>query len=286
MHYKLHNLLIISTLFFLFTNCDIINPEEPIPAYLEVDSISLSHEINAIGIQDVWVDIDGNSLGVYELPAKFPVAKTGKTKVTLTPGIKVNGINEQRTYYPFYESIELNIDLKPSETVVVNQTTTYTDWTNIAYSQPFEITHDFSKYEGSDTSIYIRYEDYFEGGSCGAVYLDSINNSFIIQSPSIDIPDLSGAPGMFLELNFKTNTFVRVGYYILSGNEIITTTPIYIVQLVEKNTWTKLYIDLYNHLIKYNNSGYQYRIFMDGWIGDGKSEALFLLDDLKIIESN
>ena len=70
--------------------CEIINPDEKIPGYIYIDSIIVKTNLgyqgsNSQNISDVWINIEDETenklLGIYQLPAKFPVLKTGKIKI-------------------------------------------------------------------------------------------------------------------------------------------------------------------------------------------------------------
>jgi len=283
--YRLYFLPILTL--FLFNNCDIINPEEPIPSYIEINKINLSHE-SPNGIQDAWVDVNGELIGVFELPAKFPVIATGQSEIRITPGIKVNGINEQRSFYPYYEPIIIDANLVAGESFSIgSQTTTYTDWTKISFTENFENTNKFIKSSNvySDTTIINYSDDSFEGNNCGAIIVDSTNTFFQIQTEKFEIPNLAGMPGMFLELNFKNTTPAMVGYYIFDGSTLITKNPIYMVLLPENTEWTKVYIDLYTQLIQYLNTNYTYAIVFNNYDTKTNANSKVLIDNVKIVLS-
>ena len=65
--------------FFLIsfiTACDIINPEEDIPAYIEILPYEYSPESggsSSTKITDGWIYVDGEFLGAFNLPSTIPV---------------------------------------------------------------------------------------------------------------------------------------------------------------------------------------------------------------------
>src|SRR5687767_2026929 len=89
-------LLIISFLVSIpFTGCD---KEEPVPSYIHIDSISLNSIYSTQGtsdhkITDAWVFVNEQYVGVYELPATFPVLYEGTQNIRIKAGIKKNGIS-------------------------------------------------------------------------------------------------------------------------------------------------------------------------------------------------
>lgn len=288
-------LYILPLILILFQNCDIINPEEPIASFIEINEVKLSHE-DPNGIKDVWVDVNGNLIGVFELPAKFPVLAEGLCNISITPGIKVNGINEQRTFYPFYNIMSSNLTLTPGEVTVLDNemllTTDYNyDWVELTFEEDFETTNKLfrspHKVRGQISSLGIENynADSFKGSNCGAIKVDYDTTFFQIQTEEFSMPILGGTPGMYLELNFKTTTPALIGFYVFNGSEKVTTEPEYIVELPVNNEWTKVYIDLYNHLIQYQKSHYTYAIVINNYGLYTNSNSLILLDNIKIVQS-
>ena len=80
---KSYKVLIISIIVSSLCSCELINPPEDIPAYISINSFDLDPETgdNPIinektkphDINGVWLNIDGNIQGSYELPVTFPV---------------------------------------------------------------------------------------------------------------------------------------------------------------------------------------------------------------------
>ena len=98
------------------TSCEIINPEEAIPAYIQIDTIQFINNSVAEGtaeqkIVEAWVNVDDDFLGTYDLPASIPVLKSGAANVIVRPGIKDNGIGSLSEIYTFFEPYEASIEL-------------------------------------------------------------------------------------------------------------------------------------------------------------------------------
>jgi hypothetical protein len=126
----------ISVCFLLtFTSCELINPDEDAPSYIAVNEFTFdpSPTLSEFGpststkIKDVWVYIDNEFQGTYELPARFPVLKTGAQQIILSPGIFLNGIAATRSPYPFYRPLVQEIDLIANQTLTFNPVTSYFD---------------------------------------------------------------------------------------------------------------------------------------------------------------
>jgi len=72
--------------------------EVTIPTYLKIDSVYVNTYYPSEGspsakITDVWIYVDDKNMGVFELPALFPLLFEGKHKLEIRPGInlKVSG---------------------------------------------------------------------------------------------------------------------------------------------------------------------------------------------------
>ena len=211
----------------LSTSCDWINPSEEIPSYISIDSIAFS----VIGSQgtvdqdliDAWVFIDGEKVGVYELPCTFPVLNSGDVDIQVFPGIKLNGISATRAIYPFVNSYTITETLMEDSVLHVKPTSTY------ASDLDFEIVEDFESgglvFSGStlsDTSIDRTNEsaNVFEGSYSGVVVVDEDHPIADIKSISSFVLPQSGAYN-FIEMNFKTDVEVAVGVIGNTGTQSI-----------------------------------------------------------------
>ncbi len=94
----------------MLTSCYKFDGDQTIPAYLKIDTVLLKtyypeQGSNSNAIKDVWVYVNDQQIGAFELPAMFPVLAMGNQKLEIRPGIKVNGISSTRAPYPFYKPI-------------------------------------------------------------------------------------------------------------------------------------------------------------------------------------
>ena len=70
----------------IFNSCSKADYEATVPAYISVPSITLTTDYATQGsasskITDAWVFVNDDLVGVYELPATFPVLKEGNQTV-------------------------------------------------------------------------------------------------------------------------------------------------------------------------------------------------------------
>jgi hypothetical protein len=275
-------------LFFLIASSS-CKKNNLIPAYIYIDHITLAsiYEIdgsNSNKITDAWVFVDDDLIGVYELPATFPVLATGKHKITVKAGIKINGIAKSRGYYPFYQSFETNVDLQPQETDTIKPQVSYVP-NKIKWKEDFEDAGiSIVKYFNSDTTIIKTTDpnDAFEGSYSGVGYLVADKPYMLCVSDStIEIPQ-NQSP-VFLELNYKTNVFMTIGMYakLSSGNfERIPT-----LVLNPTDEWKKIYINL-TYTANYTVNTLGFKVFFEANKPDTITSAKVFVDNIKLLYNN
>jgi len=271
-------------------SCDLINPDEKAPGYIQVDSFTFDPN-PAIGefgpskstnIKDVWVYVDNEFQGAYELPAKFPVLKTGSANIILSPGILLNGIAATRSPYPFYRGSIQQITIPELGTVTMNPVTSYFDSVKCSYCEDFEGSgFSLTTTNASDTLMYqtIAADPNNKEGLCGVVTLDSANTAFEITSTSAyDLPG-SGA-AVFLEFDYKINQSMVAGLFIVTPN----TTPqqVALINLNATENWKKIYVQLGYTVSAYEDAS-GYKVFFGAVKSSSVSKAVFYLDNIKVV---
>lgn len=266
-------------------SCNVINPDEPVPAYIKIDHISLTTDQVSEGsasqkITDAWVYIDGSLIGTFELPAKFPVLKEGMHDLTIMPGIKVNGITNTRAYYPFYKPYELKINLVKGEVLEVYPEVTYYPG-KVNWVEDFEAGGLTIETPSSDDTSMTKTSDpiqVFEGDFSGMVQLNSTKNHFLgVTTGEYTFP-LSSAP-VFLEMNYKSNCVIYIGLYALyNGN----TTRYETMLLNEMPEWNKIYINLTTTVQQQVNAT-SWKLLFEIAKPDSLSNGWAYFDNLKLV---
>ena len=129
---------------FVQTACNIINPAEPIPFYIQVDSVTTTTDVatqgtNSNNITDLWIDVNTDRLGVFPLPVLAPVLSTGTSDVTLSAGIMDNGVSGTRTTYPFYQPYTFTLTGEPKSIYKYKPNFTYRAATKFPLIEDFEV---------------------------------------------------------------------------------------------------------------------------------------------------
>jgi hypothetical protein len=260
-------------------SCSKSTYDVPKPFYVKIDNFILQND-SSLGIEDVWINVNGNFVGVFEMPTVFPVISDGVSIISISPGIKVNGLNATRSYYPFYKVFTKEIDVEAMDTISILPQTGYTQWANISWLETFENNHKFKKSNDSDTSFVITYSDKFKGKSSGGIYLNLDNTFFESYTTQLTIPKLESASGMFLELNYKCNTNFDVGLYIYNDGKVEN---VNLMNIYSTDSWKKIYIDLYNPLLRFKE-GVKYKIYISAINNDMLTDSHIFIDEFKIVQ--
>ncbi|MEL7220259.1 MAG: hypothetical protein AAGJ93_03005 [Bacteroidota bacterium] len=235
----------------ILSSCNLINPEEDIPAYLEIAPFTLTTNLATQGsasekITEAWVFIDGVFLGVYDLPATVPVLQAGVTEVTVEAGIRDNGISSTPEIYPFYEAYEVNLDLVPGETFNVQPQTQYLSNTKFALIEDFEDNRPrlFTQQILGSGEISLVTADAFEGQYSGFFGLSKENQPILEISTELAFSELQ-EDGVFvyLEVNYRSDAPVLWG--IVGETDAITGLERYYGSgFTPKAEWNKIYFNL------------------------------------------
>ena len=261
-------------------------------SYIEIEEFTYSSNTstniphpnshNSINISDVWVSMDEQIVGVFELPCKIPVLTNGTHDLDIYPGIKVNGISGERIKYPFYEKYETDIVLSRGNSTKITPHTSYTDQALFMFKEQgqFEIAGTMlTKAPLSDTIAIIQNEIVFQGEHSAAIYLDSINTYFDIRN--IDNFNFTNN-NVFLELNFKSNINFNVGIIIINGSNLEQKEEL--IQLYSTDNWKKIYLDL-SPLIGMGTIFSTFQIYFEGNYDNTHNLNAVYLDNLKLVFS-
>ncbi len=269
--------------FLLFSGCDIINPSEEIPAYIQVDSVTLAQPSSAYhtteNISDVWINLDGNKLGVYQLPVQFPVIAEGKHHLTIRAGIKDNGIGSSRIIYPFYSFFELDTDFVPQQIIKIIPHFEYQDGLN-KWIETFEDPgYKLELTSKSDTTLERVTDPRDSSESVGAFYLSPDRPVF--QCATTETFPLSyNAGGIFVELDYMNDQDFVVGLYINKVNQTIETPVIHMN--AHPGSFNKIYIDLL-YIVSQNPDALDYKLFVGAERVDSLDNPKIYFDNLTLI---
>lgn len=261
------------------------------PSYIKIDQIQLikNPQINegtlSNNIKDAWVYVDDNLIGAYEMPVKIPILKEGNHILTIYAGIELNGISSTRAAYPFY----LPYSFK-NFNFIKGKTTDISDSVKVEYNSkiaPLQFNEDFEssgvsfiKTSQSDTNISKTSDKnlVFEGNYSGVIHLDSLKPTFEATTyQSFNL--LQNNQPVFVELNYKSNNPIVIGYYANTPTQSLQRD---ILTINPSATWNKIYV---NFTPSFNNEdeATTFNIFIGVYKQSNISSALVFLDNIKLV---
>ncbi len=282
---------------FVFQACD---RKSEIPVYLRIDDFRVETDFDTEGsasskVTTVWIELDGEDVGAYELPIVAPVLASGVTTVRITPGINLNGQLGLRNQYEFYEPLIQTLDLTPG--TEVRMKTGSNNFPVTGYDDRFADIINLENFEGagvnfeptnlSDTSLRVTEEAseiFSEDGlnevntKSGKVVVPKGNSLAEFQSiNSYDLPKFN--QNVYLEVNYKCEVPVLFGVIVDEGLQV-TKAPV--VTVLPRNEWNKIYINLVTEVSAYPNA-LDYKIFFGAVNTDPNSTKTFYLDNIKVV---
>ena len=272
----------------VFISCEKIHPKADVPSYIQISSIDLTTNTSSEGsnnnnITDAWVFIDDNLVGVYELPATFPVLGKGNHEVMVRAGIKKNGMSSSRVIYPFYDKYSITTNLTENEISAIQPSIQY--YSNLQFSllEDFELGTSLEKSGSSDTTLELISS--FNGvqldSKCAAIYLDQNKTYFEIATSASQFSLPLGTP-IYLEVSFLCSSAFSIGVFKNTTLGLEKTNPY--ITINPTSIWKTIYIDI-NDATKSHTNALSFEIYFAGTIDNELTESYVLLDNIKLIHN-
>ncbi|MCK5847359.1 MAG: hypothetical protein KAG84_07965 [Bacteroidales bacterium] len=279
--------LLLLPFILIFQSCEIINPDEDMPSFIKIDTITFSSEFDEgtdlVEIADAWVYVNGDLIGAYEMPFEIPVLKSGATTVRISPGIILNGISGTRTINPFYTSYNQNLTLTIGETTTIKPSCEYQDglifpWNNRGEEDFEDGGISIDSIGNSSVKIVKSTDDILEGLYSGLVKLDAGHKTFYGQSTNAFVLPNNGS-GVVMEMHIKNDVPVMIGMFAyMPGGTIVSNDHL---GINPGSDWKKIYVNFTELVANYPTAN-EYRVFFKANLGDNE-EALIYLDNIKIL---
>ena len=292
---RLLNYLLLAITALFFANCDIINPEEEIPAYLEIRPYEFSvlpgQGSASEKLSYAWLYVNGEYLGLYPLPATVPVLANGTTDITIDPGINDNGIAATPDIYPFYKRFETVVELSENETTIIQPRTSYIDEARFVMIEDFESNSNFfqDNLDNNDsTNVVTDQSDVFEGSGSGRIYITK--DYPLIEVGAVKFLEFPpSGTSVYVELNYKAEAPMFVGWvaYDAFGNRLQNFLD---RGINPKEEWNKIYFNFRETIREIEllgASSYQLVLVSAIPIENGEftlEEATIMIDNVKVIQ--
>ena len=235
----------------LLPACDLINPDEKIPAYLYVGLFEVADNPNVAEgsldqqITNAQVYVGNEYLGLFTLPTVVPVLQEGTQTVYLDPVVKENGRTFSLNIYPFYQRVEYQLDLVPAQTDSLYPVTAYTDETVFGFIENFELGSSIFEVErdgNENTFMDVSTEVVYEGNRSGWIFLDEDNILVDVGTAEDQLFELAAANDVWLEMNVRSDVDVFVG--LVGYDNVGNTASEFEWGALAGEEWRKLYFNL------------------------------------------
>ncbi len=288
--YRMKQLFLFVSLLSVLFSCVKENPDV---AWLKIDKWDLLPNPDANipegelthDFTQVYLNMDGKSLGIYELPAKVPIiAKEGPHDFVMQAGIINNGISATKRRYPFVKNFNTTITLKQNDTVSVKPSTQYFSSINFLI-EDFESPSMQLDVATESTASLGRNDDpsiLQWGNKYGEVLLNDADSliSFVTTFGK-SLPKYGSE--VYLEFDYMNTNSMLTGV-VSYGNGDYYTDPFVQVNPQEegKAVWKHIYLDLkeivsYRQTTPFNDA--QFTILLDE-IG---TPTYFYIDNIKLV---
>lgn len=273
-------------------SCDVINKDEEAVSFLLFEELPLVIQDSSVegsaseNITDVWLNVDGELIGGFELPVSVPVLGEGPVTVQVFAGILENGLTGLRRRYPFYDFDEIVVDLVDEAEIRMTPTITYIpDVVGFTIEDFEEAGFNIEAAFDSDTSFISianpESGDLLRGTRIGAAYLDDEHTNFkAITQLKLDIADKNIA---YVELDYKVEGPFRIG--IMKNDSPPTEiSMIGVNPKLDENgnpRWNKIYVNIADY-IDILLGAPSYEIFLEADL-QGSGTRSFFFDNLKVV---
>lgn len=277
-------------------SCD---EEEPIPAYVQINEVTVLEEDPEYGsntekVTDVWVSADEVFLGVFELPASVPVLKTGETNILVYPGVKQGGIHSDRRIYPFYSASSQTVSLEPNQDASVSPVFSYNEVnTRVLLNADFELASEFEVVtDGAQLVLNTNNSKVLEGSTSAEAIPSAADSTWRIET--IDLWEIDLSRSTWLEFNYKITEPTELIIFVKGQNETTTeviTLPFIYLVITPQDDWNKMYVEISELLVEgvgqfgSTATNFAFNFSFQGKASD-PATAEYLFDNIKLITSN
>jgi len=273
----------------LFSSCEIINPDEDIPAFISINTVDFQAKsgegTDSVDITDVWIYNNSEFVGAYQLPAKFPILKQGNQNIEIRFGILLNGIAATRSINPFFSYDNQSVNLVPGEVIELKPTSSYQPetqfvWNSLGQEGFEEGGISIDSVGNTSTKIFKTSQEVYEGSFSGQIHLDNAHKTYIGQSSNkFTLP--SGGKPVVMEIHCKnTSNHFAIGMFVEAADGKITIVNHLVVN--PGPNWKKLYVN-FTQLVSNYAQAKSFRVFFTSELESTNSSADIYLDNIKLM---
>lgn len=271
---------------FLLTGC--IKEQEKV-SWLKIEKWDLVANPNAQNdpgvlthnFNQVFVNMDGQMIGAFELPAKIPIIGEGLHNFILIPGVVNNGINATKARYPFMTHYNVDFELKIEDTVTMHPETMYGQ--NVQFLvEDFETPGMQIINDGGPADIErVSDQEFLEWGNfLGKVVLNNQDSLWLARTDfGVSFPKQGS--NVYLELDYiNTNAIVTS---VISANQNTIHEDVHIqINPRTDMKWRKIYIDL-KEIVSFRGNATVNEVGFSAVFDKITDENVIYIDNVKVI---
>lgn len=282
------------------------SPEEAAkPTYVKIDALHLQTDYTEEGsahskITTVWITLNGQSAGAFELPAIVPlILKNGSNDLRLEAGINTNGITSFKAINTSFTPINYELEYQSTgsapDTITIPEADlqlSYRSFFSVNIVEDFDDPGlNFQRTNFSDTNFVKtdNADSIFQftpfganspepNAESGVIYLDALNPQVdLLSNIGYDIP--LGVLNVYLEVSYRSNVNIGFGLWanLPSGDRGDITAGV-----LPKTEWSKIYINLISEFQAFQGAT-DYQIMIRAEKPDDVPEARIYLDNIKLV---
>lgn len=272
-------LLILSVFGLFWGGCNVINPKEQVPTYIHIDSFRFQGTASS-DIKAVWAYYNNNPVGVFDLPATFPVPATGTGVLSLAPAVLINGQNNLLTIYPYYSFDTMTFTAKPG--TIINHAPKTDYYSGVISDMLSDFSNSqtkFKLYTGNVEMVPVTADSLvYKDASCGGVFLRAKGDSCLDSTARFSIP--AGTQYAFIEFDYNSTVPFFVG---MSSNlsKVVSSDPYFLAGIRPNGKWQKFYLNIHGFTSTY--TGDTYSFFVKAILDPSQTSGRLLLDNVKLV---
>ncbi|GAA0875392.1 hypothetical protein GCM10009118_18010 [Wandonia haliotis] len=283
------NKLLVSIIgvFLLYSCGKDVNP----PTFLKINDFILEENPSASSLQgelthnfsDAWVYIDGELLGVFELPCKLPLDYEGSHKLQIVAGVRKNGISASKVRYPFVEVYSEQINFTRLDTTTVTPVTRYFSGLNF-WIEDFEdasvkiqstIYSKTDLYKDNDPEI-LKYGNFY-----GRVDLNTTDSLW--EAATTDMWNIPKGQDVYIEIDYYNTNSILTSVKAINQDGFNVNAHVLLNTQYEGNVvWKKMYIDI-REIVSYSVNYNQFQLLFTSILQTGMSDSYAIIDNIKLI---
>jgi hypothetical protein len=291
------SLFLISFLLVLqWSACSVLDKDEPIPGYYFVGEFTLStpsdnsQGTDAHDIRDVWIEVNGKAIGVFEVPVTIPIIYDKDTNIIIVrAGIKNNGLADKRIAYPFYTLIRDTVVRRDNQIDSIFPMVSYVSGAEFPWLEDFEDRSISMEQSGNDVTIdsigLTSDPDLVFGYNSKNLYsavVDLDTGKQYFERSSIPTFDFPRGRAIYLEINYRCDTYAQIGLVVTNNGVLVDQIPVLLLY-PNPEGWKKAYISLGEDVNNSKYAGNDFKVFLAAENNGKLDHPKLYIDNIKVI---